>query len=298
MGPRIKALLVALFTWPPLNRVVTNLLRAALPPRVLRQPTFVHHARRVGVVEATLPNGTVIRVWSRGDDGITGSLFWLGWTAHEPETTRPFYELAVSARITLDIGAHVGYFALLSAHANPAGRVYAFEPLDRVRARLEHNLALNQVSNVTCVPVAAGFPGGVAQFFHVSGRAVPSSSSLSRSFMESVVGREELTSSTVEVIELDDFVESHGLTGVDLIKVDTETTEAAVFRGMLRTLRRDRPHIVCEVLDAEVAEAIELLLAPLGYLFFRLTATGPVPCAHITPDPQWRNFMFQARKPS
>src|SRR5436309_3548894 len=124
---RLRAVLLAILTWPPLNRVVTDALRARLPQRLARHPTFVRYARRVGVVEARLPSGGLLRMWSRGDDDIAGPLFWLGWAGHEPETARIFYEAAASARVTLDIGAHLGYFALLAAHANPAGRVYAFE---------------------------------------------------------------------------------------------------------------------------------------------------------------------------
>jgi FkbM family methyltransferase len=290
---RLKALVWALVTWPPGNRVATDLLRALLPGRARRHPVFVRYARRVGVVEATLPDGRLLRMRSRGDDDIAGPLFWRGWAGHEPETARLFYELAGSARVTLDVGAHVGYFALLAAHANPAGRVYAFEPLARVRERLEGNVALNGAGNVSCLPVALGSPAGTAEFFHGDDR-IPSSSSLSRPFMQSVVAGRQLTSSTVEVVEADDFVRAHRLTGVDLVKIDTETTEPAVVRGMLATLRRDHPQIVCEVLDDEVAAGLEALLAPLGYEFFLLSATGPEPRAHIAAHPRWRNYLLRA----
>jgi FkbM family methyltransferase len=281
-----------LITWPPLNRILTTALRAALPERLRRRSAIARYLPRAGTVQVALPNGRVLRMHSRGDDDIASPLFWRGWAGHEGETARLFYELAGSARITLDIGAHVGYFALLASHANPAGRVYAFEPLARVRDRLEHNVSLNAASNVTCVALAVGSPAGTADFFHVR-TGLPSSSSLSGDFMRSNASREELTSTRVEVVEVDGFVGSHDLVGVDLVKVDTETTEAAVFRGMLRTLRRDRPDVICEILDAEVAEAIEALLKPLGYEFFLLTANGPVRCDRLRPHEHWRNFIFR-----
>ena len=292
MPLRAKAAVRALVTWAPLNRAVTGGLRAVLPPRARGHPALARYVPRVGIVEAALPGGTLLRMESRGDDDIAAPLFWRGWTGHEPETARAFHELAGSARVVLDIGAHVGYFALLAAHANPAGRVYAFEPLARVRERLERNLALNAAGNVTCVALAVGSPAGTAEFFHVR-EGIPSSSSLSRGFMQSIVARDELTSTTVEVVEIDEFVRARGLAGVDLIKIDTETTEAAVIRGMLRTLERDRPAVVCEVLDAGVAQSIEALLTPLGYAFFLLTGDGAQRRAHIAPDPVWRNYIFR-----
>lgn len=290
---RARAGLRALVTWPPLNRALTGGLRRVLPARAQQHPALGRYVPRAGVVQVTMPDGRPLRLESRGDDDIAGPLFWRGWDGHETETVKPFYELARSARVTLDIGAHVGYFALVAAHANPAGRVYAFEPLARVRERLERNVALNGATNVTCVPLALGSPAGTAEFFHVRD-GIPSSSSLSRGFMQSIVARDELTSTTVEVVEVDDFVDSHGLVGVDLVKVDTETTEAAVIRGMLRTLGRDRPAIVCEVLDAEVGQALEALLRPLGYEFFLLMGHDAVRCDAIRPDEVWRNYIFRA----
>jgi FkbM family methyltransferase len=290
---RVRRAVRAIVLWPPLNRLLTAALAAALPVRAKRHPAVARYVPRVGVVQATLPDGRVLRMGSRGDDDIASPLFWRGWDGHESETARVFYELAGTARVTLDIGAHVGYFALLAAHANPTGRVYAFEPMPRVRERLERNVALNGASNVTCVSCALGSPAGSAEFFHVRD-GIPSSSSLSRGFMQSIVAREELTSSTVEVVEGDDFVASHALERVDLIKLDTETTEPAVLGGLLATLRRDRPPIICEVLDAQAGRELQDLLDPLGYEYFLLTADGPLPRASIRPDALWHNFLFRA----
>ena len=291
MKVRLRRGLRAAVTWPPFNRVLTSALRAVLPERARRHPGLARLAPRTGLVEAPLPGGRVLRMSSRGDDEVASELFWRGWDCHEPETAKVFYELARSARVTLDIGAHVGYFALLAAHANPQARVYAFEPMPRVRERLQRNVELNHAA-VSCQPFALGSPGGTAEFFHVR-RGIPTSSSLAEGFMKSIVPAAELTSSTVEVLEADDFVQSHALVGVDLVKVDTEMTEAAVFRGMLRTLRRDRPHIVCEVLDSDVGAAIETLLEPLGYEYFALTSSGPHRRERIRAEPPFRNFLFR-----
>lgn len=294
MRRRIRRVVRAILTWPALNRPLTGALRAVLPRRVRSHPTFVRYAPRVGLVRAALPGGRELRMRSDGDDDIAGALFWRGWDGHEAETARVFYELASTARVTLDIGAHVGYYALLAAHANPAGRVYAFEPLTRVRERLEHNVAANGASNVTCLALALGSPAGRAEFFHVRD-GIPSSSSLSEGFMRSIVGREELTSSTVDVVEGDDFAALHAITGVDLVKLDTETTEPAVVAGMLGTLRRDRPAIICEVLDADAGAALQELLDPLGYEYLLLTGRGLVPRERISPDGEWHNYYFRAR---
>jgi FkbM family methyltransferase len=288
----VRRSLKAVVTWPPLNSPVTGALRAVLPAPVRNRPWVARYLPRAGVVEATLPSGALLRMWSRGDDDIASTIFWRGWAGHEPATAKPFFDLAVSSSVTLDIGAHVGYFALLASLANPAGLVYAFEPLPRVRERLLRNVALNGVANVSCQSVALGPAEGKATFFHVED-GIPSSSSLSGEFMRSIVDPRRLASSEVDVTTVDEFVADHGLAGrVELVKVDTENTEDEVFHGMARTLETDRPTIFCEVLKADTGRAIEAILGPLDYRFFHLTDEGLRSTAGLRPHRSWRNFAF------
>lgn len=289
----MKRVLKKARAWTPLNVAVTSGLRALL--RGVGRPApapVVRYLPRVGEVAAPLPTGNILRLWSMGDDDIATAVFWRGWWGHEPETSRHFYELARSARVTLDIGAHVGFFSLLAAFANPAGTVHAFEPLPPVHGRLARNVALNRLDNVSIHSVALGNRSGRAEFFHVP-NSIPSSSSLSRAFMESRVPKDRLAAVEVEVVTTDKFIARHGITGVDLVKIDTEATEDAVLEGMVETLQRDSPAVVCEVLSDGLASAIEDILRPLGYTFFLLTDAGRHPCEHVTPHPTWRNFLFE-----
>jgi FkbM family methyltransferase len=277
--------------WSLLNVPVTSALRAAVR-RTGRDPAFlVRYVPRVGVVEATLPNDARLRLWSKGDDDVASAVFWRGWLGHESETSAHFFDLARSAGVTIDIGAHVGYFSLLAGLANPNGIVYAFEPLDAVYARLRRNVALNDLSNVRCEKIALGRQSGTAEFFHVAD-SIPSSSSFSREFMESIVAEERLVASTMAVTTLDQFLAERHVTGVDLVKVDTESTENDVLAGMLETLDRDRPRIICEVLPNGPAREIEETLRPFGYRFALFTDNGLVATEHIEPHSIWRNFLF------
>lgn len=278
--------------WPPLNRSLTSGVRAASrlagrPPQVA-----VRHLPRVGETTATLPDGRTLRMWSRGDDWVSNQVFWGGWDAFEPETTRVFRELALGSRVTLDVGAYVGYYALLAAHSNPAGQVLAFEPLPAIADRLRRNVTLNALGNVSVLQCAASERGGTAEFFHVAGGELPSSSSLSEAFM---AVHEQLTSSRVEVVTIDEVLQQRGVTGVDLVKLDTETTEPDVLRGMAVTLDRDRPDIVCEVLEGADGTVLAEVLEPFGYAFAALTPGGPVlePCPSHRADAP--NHLFSAR---
>jgi len=286
----VKRPLRTLRAWPPLNHVVTSTCRASMN-RLGRDPGLLaRYLPRAGLVEATLPDGRLLRLWSRADDDVTPQVYWKGWAGHETETSRLFFDCARSARTTVDIGAHIGYFALLAAHANPNGYVYAFEPHPMVYERLARNGVLNGLANLSCQQTAVGRRKGKAQFFH--GKQISSSSSLSQEFMESIVDPSRLISSQVDVISLDEFVEFNAVHDVDLIKVDTETTEDAVFQGMARLLERDKPVIFCEILKQTTGEAIEQILSSVGYRYFLLTQGGAMKCEHVRPDPLWRNHCF------
>lgn len=279
-------------TWPPVNHPLTTAVRAVVPLAARQHSLLARYLPRSGLVKATLPDGKVCRMWSRGDDDIATTLFWRGWWGHEPETSGLFYARAASARTTLDIGAHVGYFSVLAALANPHGQVYAFEPLARVLDRMKRNVALNGLANVSCLSLALGRSPGVAPFFHPAD-GIPSSSSLSVDFMRTVVEPQRLVSSEVEVTTVDDFVAQTELSGtVDLVKIDTEDTEDQVLEGMTTVLGKDRPEIFCEVLKETTAQRIESILGAFDYEFFLLTPEGPRRSEHIVPHPRLRNFLL------
>jgi hypothetical protein len=80
---------------------------------------MIKHLHRFGIVRSRLPHGRTLRLWSRGDDWIANQVHWRGWDGYEPETLPLFFRLAATARVTLDVGAHVGFFTLLAGHANP-----------------------------------------------------------------------------------------------------------------------------------------------------------------------------------
>jgi len=285
----LKSVLKGVRAWEPLNVPTTGILRALL--RIVGAPPrwIVSHLPRSGTVSCPLPGGRMLRLWSRGDDWVSTQLFWRGWSGYEPETADVFYRLASRAQVTLDVGAYVGFYSLLAAHANSQGRVFAFEPHPGVYPRLLRNVALNRVTNVHCLAGAVGEATGRAGFFHV-GTSMPTSSSLSYGFM---APHGDVHRIEVATVALDDFLRERHEPNLDLVKIDTESTEPQVLRGMEQTLRHSQPAVICEVLEGQgTGAALEGILAPLGYRYYLLTSDGPRPREHIVPDALWRNHLF------
>jgi FkbM family methyltransferase len=233
-------------------------------------------------------------VSSAGDDWVSTQLFWYGLERSEPDAL-VFYKLARTAQVTIDVGAHIGLYSLLASCANPRGRVIAFEPLPRVFARLQGNVEANQRDNIQCLPMAVGQNEGIQDFYFAPIDALPSSSGLNPRFFDN--SGVPFRSQPVPVVSLDAFCLSSRIERVDLVKIDTESTEAAVLEGMAHQLAESQPHILCEVLDvSDTAEEIEGLLNRHGYRFFHLTPDGPQAQTHLVGHPFWRNYVCIARE--
>lgn len=153
LASEFKSVVRGLRSWPVVNRPLTGVLRAVVGGR---SEFLIRHLPRNGEVRATLPNGRELILETQGDDWMPNQIFWRGWDGYETETARAFYRLATSARCTLDVGAYVGFFAILAGHANPSSQVIAFEPLPTVHHRLVSNVAANGLGNVRCEQKAVG----------------------------------------------------------------------------------------------------------------------------------------------
>ena len=151
---------------------------------------------------------------------------------YEPVETDLVKSVVKAGDCALDIGANIGYYALLlSRLVGNQGRVYAFEPQKGNYAILERNVRRNALSNVTLSQTAVGAESGSANLF-----LSPSNPGDHHLFdVSSEVG---VQTQTTDVVSLDDYLEPR--TRVDFIKMDIQGAEPAAFAGMRRTLERQR----------------------------------------------------------
>jgi FkbM family methyltransferase len=248
----------------------------------------------VGCVVTELPGGRYMKIETHADDQVARHIYWKGWHGYQPELTPLFFDFALEASCVVDVGAYIGFYSLLAAHANDAGRVYAFEPSSRIFPRLERNIAVNDVTSIDCQRVACGVGAGVVELIQPIG-GCPTSSSLSPQFFapEGELDEAAISRYPVPILALDEFLRGAGVTSLDLVKIDTEGTEADVLQGGKQTIERDHPAIFCEMLPTMgTTEAIVGLLRPLGYSFFALTENGPRQEEY--PRPSWEavDYLF------
>jgi FkbM family methyltransferase len=291
----IKSTLKRLRSSQPLNRVTTSTLKLVFSLTNSEPEFVIKHLPRVGKTKVNLPDKKSFLIDSSGEDWIPTQLFWRGFRGYESEVSPIFYELAKTAEVVFDIGAHVGYFSLLAATANSQAQIYAFEPLQRVYERLERNVALNRFMNVHCVKAAVGDKEGEQEFYFPDVEA-PVSSSLRSDLLLASLG-DQVRHVKVSVVTLDDLALREHLGQVSLIKMDTERTEHEVLAGASKIIERDRPDIFCEVWpDADNIKQLEGLLLPLGYRFYHLLPRGPELRNAIEPSEEALNYLFSTKR--
>lgn len=142
-------------------------------------------------------------------------------------------EHVLPGTVVLEVGAHIGTHAIpLSRLVGPGGRVYAFEPQRKLYRELHHNLMLNGITNVVPMRFAIG-----------SGEARVVEMDPPREGNEGGTGV-GAGGDAAELRSLDSF----GFERVSLVKIDVEGLEDDVIAGAARTIRRNRPTMVVEIM--------------------------------------------------
>ena len=162
-----------------------------------------------------------------------------GW--HEPSLTKFFEDMCHEKRTLLDIGAHLGYFSLLFS-SRPENVSYAIE-LDPVNFEYLEKVAHDTEGvDGTVKTFNIGFGAEKSRkFLKVRSPNTMTSLALAR---EEPMADEEWK--PVEVVTLDQFVADNGISP-DIMKMDVEGFEYAVWNGGKATIEKYRPVMAIEI---------------------------------------------------
>lgn len=173
------------------------------------------------------------------------------------------------ADIVFDIGAYKGDTAIFFAdHVGKEGRVYSFEPVKSNYDFLLKNIKLNGLQNII-IPVNKGCSAKSGFLKSVSAK-----SGAPWSFLLEVEDEGE----EVEVISVDDFVETNNIGILDFIKMDVEGQEYDVILGAQETIKRFTPKVVIPLYhNTSDLFTIPLLMNEIGKykLYMRCRIEGP-----------------------
>lgn len=223
---------------------------------------------------------------------VENEIFWKGLEGGwEKESFSLWRKLCERSSVILDIGANTGIFALIAGAVNPAARIFAFEPVERVYDKLEHNIRLNKF-NITPVKKALSDTDGTAIIYddheeHIYSVTVNKSLRSPGTDIRPV---------EISIMKLSTFIHDNRIDRIDLMKIDVETHEPEVLAGMEEYLDMFRPAMLVEVLNDEAGMRIEKLVSGKDYLFFNIDeARGPQLVQRITASCSF-NYLLCNRK--
>jgi FkbM family methyltransferase len=157
----------------------------------------------------------------------------------EIDIAAALYTALYHGRCILDVGANIGLHTLAWTKLAPLAPVVALEPAPDTYARLEANVAANNLQNrVRTIRAAAGDANGEAEFFVAKDDGFSSLKDTRR-----VAIRERVQ---VRCTTLDTLATELPLP-VGLLKIDVEGFERAVIAGATDLLQRDRPVLFVEI---------------------------------------------------
>jgi FkbM family methyltransferase len=210
---------------------------------------------------------------------IASQIFWYG--EYSGPSLRLLAKHLQETDVVLDIGANEGEHTVFAAKRVRKGRVVAFEPNPRIRARLVENVTANRFTNVTVMPSALADRAGKAALYAARERTSDHSynDGLSSLYPRPGLSLEERH---ISITTLDDFVRGERLPRVDWMKIDVEGSEYSVLNGGRWTLATFRPRIILEVENdaakaaGQSAAALIALVEEQGYTVFNIGRRGEI----------------------
>lgn len=179
---------------------------------------------------------------------VSLSLYKYGF--FEEGLTRMVLEYLKPSMIFFDIGAHFGYFTLLSSIlVGNEGQIHSFEATPstfdilKINVSNKHNIFLNNL---------AVFSERKIVLINDYGTKYSAFNSIYNSRLsQDIHQKSEIKKYEVESISIDDYVEQNGVIP-NFIKIDAESSEYEILLGMEKTISKFHPMISVEVGDMDV----------------------------------------------
>jgi FkbM family methyltransferase len=195
---------------------------------------------------------------------------WLG--SYEFEKQQIFIKTIRPGCVVYDIGAHVGFYTLLSSVLVASqGKVLAFEPVPRNLQYLRRHVQMNCCLNVSVFPYAVSDMSG-EESFHPS----------INSSMGYISKKGEME---VMTIALDEVIKSTNIPLPDVAKIDVEGAEFRVLMGGRHTIEKKKPILFLALHNPENLKSCSELPQRVGYRFEALNGTSTDNCDEILAIP-------------
>ena len=229
------------------NRSV--LARTILYPKKMLKPKLLNIRKKAGGLKAKtfwgdemwviLPEEVSTRIWR--------------WRYFEEDVCLFMLNFLKKGMTFVDVGAHFGFFTLLGGYlVGSNGQVISFEPTPRTYHNLKKNVVdFSRCENVALCNCAAGSTESFTTFYDYGiFNCGYNSSNGARKKGSPIDVKEEFK---VKIRKVDNVLKEKNVKKVDFIKIDAESSESDVLKGVQGTLTRDKPFVLLEVGDYEIS---------------------------------------------
>lgn len=296
----LKSILKAIRRFILINAPIRFVIKVRSNLSLRELKFFSLHWPVTGTIKFKLPKGENVKLFSKGDDYISTQAYWKGYMGYEGASVQLFYYLSKQCSSIIDIGANIGYFSLIGAASNPKAKVIAFEPVGKIFERLNKNISINSLSNITAENFVVGNSETPVKFY------IPKTSGMALAGSTKKGWADEAEEITVPSVTLDSYKKYKSISGVNLIKMDCEFHEKEVLEGMKDILREDKPVILMEVLFPEGEgdkghfamgshEVIEQIMRENNYYFYLVSDVALIRLDKLEYNPDERNYLFSTK---
>jgi FkbM family methyltransferase len=187
-------------------------------------------------------------------------------TYEDPEALQLFTSWLKEGVVLYDLGANIGYYALMANQYIGNGVVYSFEPMPGNIAVFKKHLELNKDliknDNIRLLPYAVSDADREVMFSENS-KAMEGNTYIDKSS----VFKTATGNFSVQSYSIDSLVKQ-GYRVPDILKIDVEGAEYDVLKGAMHTLQQFHPKILLATHDTHlpgVKDQCISLLKSLGY---------------------------------
>jgi FkbM family methyltransferase len=200
----------------------------------------------------------------------------------------------------LDVGAHDGGYISEVLEFMPNANIFGFEPHPDSFNRLQKM----QNKQCTVVNAAVGEAAGTCTLYDYARAQGSQHASTIAGVINEIHHDNDVNSWTVPRITLDDFVRTHAIPHIHLLKIDTEGAELNVLRGAESILKENKIdviqlefnsiHVLSRVFVRDIRDALS------NFVPYRLLPDGPVPLESYNPTTEeifaFQNLLFISKE--
>ncbi|WP_162128476.1 FkbM family methyltransferase [Flavobacterium phycosphaerae] len=264
----MKQILIYCYKIFPFKKEFCFLLRKIATPnkKIYRKLNFN------GVFTVTVTEEKNFKIQNHEYLFIEKCLFWKGlYGEWEKNSLKVWSALAKESEYIFDVGANTGVYSLLAKCLNPTSTIYAFEPVDRIYQKLNHNIQLNGYDIHTSNHAVSNTNGEAILYDHDTAHTTTASLTNPGDTSNTKTIPQKVTVTT-----LDSFITQNEIPKIDLIKIDVETFEVEVLEGLQEHLKRFRPSMLIEILNETIADGIAKLIGDMDYEFYSINETDGI----------------------